>query len=167
MTSDDRPTPPETPDAPSAPPEPADKTPTIPVSPPDVFSATASPGMNAQVLSQMPTQVGFGVSFNQPPQPTDAIIAKLKDEHLTLVIQQAEKDNERKYRENIVSKVLVAVIIIGVAIFILVLSNMFLSYQKSEMLQPLLTLFLGYAAGVTSGIGISRYTAGKGEPGSK
>jgi hypothetical protein len=160
--TDDKPSSEAAPDAVPSPPVPVDKPTSVIAPTPDVFSATAAPGVPT-VLSQPTSQFGFGLSISPPPQPGDALLAKLKDDHLTKVIDQSESENKRKHQERIMAMVLMVAVAVLVVVFILALSYMFLKFQKSELLQPLLTLFLGFAGGVTSGFGIGRYTAPKGE----
>ncbi len=135
--------------------------------PPDLYAATAataSPGVTPALSSPVPRQFGFGVSIAPTPQPGDALLQKLTDNHLSKVIAQTESENARKHRERILSIIIIAVMIVFAGIFILVLCYMFLSFQKPELLQPLITLILGFIGGMMSGIGLGRYTAQKNEP---
>jgi F0F1-type ATP synthase assembly protein I len=132
---------------------------TPPASSTEVFSATAAPGL-PPVLSH--SQL-LGVQIGPAPQIGDAIVAKLKDEHLSKIIDHSESENKRKSGERIHSMYLACGSIAGILVFILILSYLFLRFQKAELLQPLITGILGFAAGALSGYGYGRSTSSKGD----
>lgn len=98
----------------------------------------------------MPSQ-NLGVFFNSASKSSEALLAKMTPDHLSQVIKQADSDSLRRHHERMMLMVGCAVVFPG-------LCWLFLHYQQSTLIVPVMTAITGFVGG----IGIGRSTAGVG-----
>ncbi len=116
--------------------------------PPDAGQLDQAARQTAQQAFGLHHQFGLQIG----PAP-DALIAKLDPPHITSLLENAERENNRNDSRK--KQFFWGTIGIGTAGF-LFLCWLFLYFQKPELLQAVLTLFGGFLAGFAGGYGFGR-----------
>ena len=93
-------------------------------------------------MLQRITEITMGMS-----QVVDPLMGKLDGKHLTAVIANADKADERRHEQLKQQSKDQVVALASVLIAVLVLCGMFLGFQKSEQLDKILALIIGLAGG--------------------
>ena len=127
-------------------------------SPPAQVYSTTTTNPAATEATSFPTRIGFGVSIHQQGlRNPDALTARLSDRQLSQVITQAAAEDLRKHEERMLLIRSTMYLLAGSLVVVIVLCWLFLYYQKSELITPIITAILGAAGG----FGVGRSTAPK------
>jgi len=126
----------------------------------ETVSAIAAPGI-LPGGSGIPFFPPLHFAIGQPAPSLDAFIGKLTDQHITEVIKESGEESERKHDERLWGMKLIASVVVSTLLLVVLPCWLFLSYQKTESLEKILALILGFVSGGLGGFGIGRATASK------
>ena len=91
----------------------------------------------------------FALSHTPEEEPN----VSLEGEQVDRFLELADKSDERSHKRDMSKMMLTVIALAALFIFILLLSWLFLSYQKSEVLVPLVTAIGGLITGFIGGYG--------------
>ncbi len=120
----------------------------------------AAPPVPPSVLASL-SHLGLGVSIQQEPRQSDALLKKMTESHISQVIEATARNDERKSRERLVNTGAAVLLVTLGAITIVALCVIFLRYDKPEYIQGIVGLLVGLVSGGVGGFGWGRYTAPK------
>jgi len=101
-------------------------------------------------------EIGFSMQRFSGPIPP-AFADKINEEHITQILNLAQKDSDLAYKDSLHSKYLFAGLTVIFLVFFVIIAIYFVNHNKDQMLQDLIKMAVAFIGGIGGGFGLKSY----------